>query len=247
MAALREGSCSRRHRRVRVRSSSTVSRSPAVHARPDGMPTRRARPAPRHRRSAPAVRRHGAPARHPRARGLRDRTVRGVTGVGAGIGRDPTRPRHGSRRRANRWTSSAPRPICSSSKTTSPGSRCSASAWAATTCSRRRRSTASTPRSRSTAWCARPRRGNGPGPPHRAAGGRGARWRRRWPSSAPTIRGRPRPTSRRCAPRGAGAPIARSSSSKAPNTASSTTPKDRVTYRKGRDRLGTRASWVGVE
>ena len=43
------------------------------------------------------------------------------------------------------------------------GSRCSASAWAATTRSRPRRSTASTPRSRSTAWSARPRRGSGPG------------------------------------------------------------------------------------
>ena len=39
MAALREGSGLRRHRRVAARSSSTGSRSPAVHARPDGMPT----------------------------------------------------------------------------------------------------------------------------------------------------------------------------------------------------------------
>ena len=47
---------------------------------------------------------------------------------------------------------SQPRPpICSSSKTTWHGCRCSASAWAATTCSRPRRPTASTPRLRSTA------------------------------------------------------------------------------------------------
>ena len=81
--------------------------------------------------------------------------------------------REGSRRRCSSWTCCRPRPICWSSKTTCRGCRCSASAWAGTTCSRPRRSIASTPRSRSTACCARPTRGRA------RATDRAARGRRR--------------------------------------------------------------------
>ena len=135
---------------------------------------------------------------------LRDRAVRGAPERRGRRSRAASRTSRTSTT-PSRWTCSRRPPTCSSSKTTSPGSRCSASAWAATTCSRPRRSTGSTRRSRSTACCARPKAGAGPG--HRidplavaARDGADARVLRHERS----VDAR-RPTSRRCERRGADA------------------------------------------
>ena len=75
--ALARRSRARRDRRGRSRWRSTRVDVPAVHARPDGMPTRGRGAASRHRWAPAAVRRHGPPARDPRPRGVRGRAVRG--------------------------------------------------------------------------------------------------------------------------------------------------------------------------
>ena len=80
-------------------------------------------------------------------------------------------------------------------------SACWASAWAGTTRSRPRRAIGSTPRSRSTGCCAPPTTGRGRATPSSPSTSPIGCARRSRCSVRPTS-GRPRPTSRRCAPRG---------------------------------------------
>ena len=95
--------------------------------------------------------------------GVRDRAVRARGRANTARASKPAWPRRSSSTTTRSSPTSTPPRTCSSSKTTSRASGCSGSAWAATTRSRPRPPAASTPRSRSTGCCARPRAGAAPG------------------------------------------------------------------------------------
>ena len=217
-------------RRSRLRRHRRVASAPRRRARGSGgaRPARRhadrgCRAAPRHRRAAPAVRGHGPAPGDARPRGVRVRAVRGPTRVGTCLGREPDGPREGSRRlAADGHLRSGREP---------PGRR-------------RRRQPRLGPRLlhgrplRVQGRVDRPLRRRGvvlrngaharglarTGSPHRTAWRSRRRWRRRSRSSARTTRGRPRPTSKRCVPPGAGGTDCEIVVVEGPITASSTTP-----------------------
>ena len=105
---------------------------PIVHARPDGMPERGRRPASRRRWACgPCSTTWPAASRRNGFGGVRasSRSRTSTASIGRPSRRASPRRQAARRRRAAR-RSSTPPPICSSSRTTSRACRCSASAWA---------------------------------------------------------------------------------------------------------------------